>query len=211
MVLLFRNLDVNYWIDDKIVDCGNTDKTENIIDNLEFPDDFFDEDTLSDYEDALSNYEDTLSDYEDTLSDYDFKDTLSNFGNKKLNNNCENIKSIDYNEPVIQKIHLNRIRKDDNYDSKFRSKSQISNVAIRREQSSNKFSNRNFRIKNIQKTTPYNNIQTNTNTDRTNKKTHMFILCTRSDVHSAKHRKRKILLDSFTKPNIMCNNKGFRI
>lgn len=147
MILLFKDFGTDYWIKNKIVDCGLSDTNQLTHINLELPDDELLYDEIPDNELP----DDELPDKKLSYNELIFLDKLNvkTENIKKLNIKYKQHKSYNNNEPKYKKIYIGRNTEIiDRNSRKKDSRYKFGDIP-------SKYKDSNFRINNIQETSKH--------------------------------------------------------
>jgi hypothetical protein len=164
MIELFRDFGFDYWLTNKVVDCGKSNNFKQIKLNI---------------------------DIQNNNTKYNTKN------DKKLNNKYKQYNN-DYNNETT---YYNRYSKSTNRNTG--AETLYNSDCNRLQYNRNKI--KDIRINDLQKTSKYNSIYKYTSSDSNQKQ--MYKMQQNCQVYDNRSNKRKNVLDSFSKPNLICYNK----
>ncbi len=203
MIEVINSYHVDYWVRNKIIDCGQVLSDNNQI-NITIDDsNFTDLTEITELENHLFNSEFDTNNTVRNINSSIFTKINSNkeSSKEKLNNNYKCLEANIINE---SKYQYNKSDRDGFRNSKFNKPNRKGTNP------ENNFGEGDNRIKTefnrvFTKQTPDKHINIHQKTDTNYNKRTMQILPKNSRIHELKSRERFILLDSFSKPKLRKN------
>ena len=190
MIVLIKDFGSDYWLKNKIVDCGKSSDFEQI--------DFDIEDNPKNNPEI--NSENILDNVYDMAYDmaYDIKSTNKNVNMlkyKKLNNNHKQDKYNYNNDSTYNNRNSKYIKRNTRTETTY-------NTDNENRLQYNRFKIKDIGINDLQKTNKYNSIYKNINSN--NNQRQMYNVSPNCKLYDNKFRERKNVLDSFSKPDLIC-------